>query len=226
MKLEGEDMSLTDIFLLGIKTIVCYFFLIFTLKVMGKREIGKVSTFDIVVFFVISELFSLSLNDLKGNLLHSIVPIVIIVILQIATAKISLKNSHFRKYMEGTSSFIIFNGKIDFKVMKKNRYNTDDLLFQLRAKNIESIDQVKFAILEQNGTLNIYQQECKLIDPFPFVQDGKLNNEVLTRNNISLEYLYELIFKEGYTNIDEIFLMYIFEDKVLIYPFEKPFEIE
>ena len=51
-------MSLSDIWQVTYKTIICYFFLIFILKVMGKREIGKVSTFDIVVFFVISELFS------------------------------------------------------------------------------------------------------------------------------------------------------------------------
>ena len=79
-------MSLSDIWQVTYKTIICYFFLIFILKVMGKREIGKVSTFDIVVFFVISELFSLSLNEPSGSIWHSIIPITIIVLLQLLTA--------------------------------------------------------------------------------------------------------------------------------------------
>ena len=69
------------------KTIVCYFFLLVVLKLMGKREIGKISTFDIVVFFVISELFSLSLNEPEHSILRSIIPVTIIVVLQIKSSK-------------------------------------------------------------------------------------------------------------------------------------------
>lgn len=220
-------MSFEDIIFLAVKTLICYFFLIITLKIMGKREIGKVSTFDIVVFFVISELFSLSLNDPKGNLLHSIIPILVIVILQLVTAKISIKNVKFRKYMEGEPTFIIFNGKIDFKSMKKNRYNTDDLLLQLRTKNIVSLKDVKFALLEQTGTLNVIKyQDCDFIDPFPFIQDGNVDYNVLKRNNMNLEDLYKYIFQEGYTTIEEIFLMFMKPNSAVIIPYEESYKVE
>jgi uncharacterized membrane protein YcaP (DUF421 family) len=220
-------MSFEDIIFLSIKTLACYFFLIFTLKLMGKREIGKVSTFDIVVFFVISELFSLSLNDPKGNLLHSLVPISIIVCLQIITAKIAIKNRKFRNFMEGEPTFLIYKGKVNFKAMKKNRYNSDDLLLQLRAQNIISLDDVKFAILEQNGSLIVFKKcDCEFDDPFPVVQEGKINNSVLKRANVSLEMVYKIIFNKGYSNKDEIFLMFLKEDDALLIPFEKEDEVD
>ena len=114
------------------KTIVCYFFLLVVLKLMGKREIGKISTFDIVVFFVISELFSLSLNEPEHSILRSIIPVTIIVVLQIATAFASLKFSKIRKGMEGESTYIIYKGKIIQEEMKRQRYTVEDLMMQLQ----------------------------------------------------------------------------------------------
>ena len=102
-------MTFVDILLLSGKTVICYIFLLAILKWMGKREIGKVSTFDLVVFFVVSELFSLSLNDPKSSILHSLIPIIIIVLFQLITAIVSLKNRKFRKFMEGTPSFLIID---------------------------------------------------------------------------------------------------------------------
>ena len=152
-------MSLSDIWQVTYKTIICYFFLIFILKVMGKREIGKVSTFDIVVFFVISELFSLSLNEPSGSIWHSIIPITIIVLLQLLTAFLSLKINKIRSIVEGKVTFIIYNGELNQKEMKKQRYNIDDLMTQLRAKEIQLPNEVAFAILEDTGALTIIKKK-------------------------------------------------------------------
>ena len=88
---------------------------------MGKREIGKISTFDVVVFFIISELFSLSLNEPFKSLWHSIVPISIIVILQILVAFMSLKSRKIRNIVEGKLTYIIYKGEIDQNIMKKQK---------------------------------------------------------------------------------------------------------
>jgi len=79
MKKKGENMTLLELGLLSLKTIGCYFFLIIILRVMGKREMSQVSTHDIVVFLIISELFSLSLNDSSNSILKSLLPVTIIV---------------------------------------------------------------------------------------------------------------------------------------------------
>ncbi|MDD7736131.1 MAG: DUF421 domain-containing protein [Bacilli bacterium] len=215
-------MSLEEIFHLSYKTLICYAFLIAILKIMGKREIGKLSTFDIVVFFVISELFSLSLNEPKASILHSLIPITIIVILQVITAFISLKNRKFRKSMEGSPTFIIYNGELNDKEMKKNRYNIDDLLLQLRMKDVQTPDEVQFAILENNGELNvILKEDNSLLDPLPVIEDGQVNFKTLKRLNMNKEDLYKIIFREGFTKFDDIFLLLLKENGVFLLPYEK-----
>lgn len=215
-------MSLEEIFHLSYKTLICYGFLILILKIMGKREIGKLSTFDIVVFFVISELFSLSLNEPKASILHSLIPISIIVILQILTAFISLKNRKFRKKMEGYPTFLIYNGEINITEMKKNRYNIDDLLLQLRMKDVQTPDEVQFAILENNGELNvIIKEDNLLLDPLPVIEDGEVNEKTLNRLNMTKEDLYKIIFQEGYTKFEEIFILILKENGVFLLPYEK-----
>ena len=124
-------MSWAEVGIIAYRTIFLYFFLLFILRIMGKREIGNLSSFDIVVFFVISELFSLSLNDLSNSILHSILPILIIVTLQIATAFLSLKSKKIREVAEGKQTYIIYKGKIDINAMKKERYSIDDLMSQI-----------------------------------------------------------------------------------------------
>lgn len=209
-------MTFEEILNISVKTLIFYFFLLFILKMMGKREIGKVSTFDIVVFFVISELFSLSLNDPNGSILHSIIPITIIVILQLLTAFLSLKIPAIRNVMEGKLTFIIYKGKINIKEMKKQRYNIDDLMSQLRLKEIQYPSEVEFAILEDNGVLNIIKKsDCTLKDPSPLISDGVVNKSVLKRLKMSKSRLIDLLNKDGFYNISDIFLCLMRDDNSL-----------
>ena len=94
------------------KTILFYILLIIFMRIMGKREIGELSIFDIIVFFIISELFSISINDPESSIFKSIIPIIVIVILQLITSKMCLKFSKFRDLIDGKPSLVIKDGKI------------------------------------------------------------------------------------------------------------------
>ena len=148
-------MNWAEYGIIAYRTVFLYFFLLFILRIMGKREIGNLSSFDIVVFFVISELFSLSLNDLSNSILHSILPILIIVTLQIITAFLSLKSKKIREVAEGKQRYIIYKGKIDINAMKKERYSIDDLMSQIYQKGYVSPREIDYAILEDTGKLLI-----------------------------------------------------------------------
>lgn len=206
-------MSTQDMLALVYKTLICYFFLILILKWMGKREIGKVSTFDIVVFFVISELFSLSMNDPSSSILHSLIPIILIVLLQLLTAFLSLKSDKIRSFVEGKITFIIYKGEINQKEMKKQRYNIDDLFSQLRAQNIELPSDVEFAILEDTGSLTIMKkEECQLADPEPLIKDGKWSDDVLKRLSLSKEEALKQIQEQSLLSLEEIFIAVLRKD--------------
>ena len=91
--------------------------------------------------------------------------------------------------------------------MKKQRYNIDDLMSQLRSKNIQLPSEVEYAILEDSGNLNIIKKEDCILDyPEPLISDGKIVKETLKKMNISPEILKIRLLNYGYTDEKEIFL--------------------
>jgi uncharacterized membrane protein YcaP (DUF421 family) len=215
-------MTLLDIGLISLKTIGCYFFLILILRIMGKREISQVSTHDIVVFLIISELFSLSLNDSSQSILKSIIPIGIIVIFQILTAFISLKSRKFRILMEGSPTFLIINGNININELKRQRYNIDDLMSQLHQNNIQSPLEVSFAFIEDNGTLCIIKKNEQIVkNPEVLIIDGEFNENYIKKYNIDISKIREILLKKGYQSEKEIFFGQELINDLYLVPFEK-----
>ena len=89
---------------------------------MGKREIGELSILDLVVFIMIAEMAVIGIEDTKDPLIHTIIPMVLLMIIQIVLAYISLKSQKFREFVDGKPTLIIENGKIDdadFELWKK-----------------------------------------------------------------------------------------------------------
>ena len=214
-------MDIISIFLLIGKTIFSYIFLMIILKIMGKRELSQISMFDVVIFLIMSELFSLALNDKESSLIQFIVPIIVIVILELVSAFLSLKSYRIRRFFEGEPTFLIYNGEIDYEAMKKNNYNISNLMIQLRNNNVQSPIEVSFAILEGNGNLNVIKKEEQIVYyPDPIIMDGKLNLIALKKMNLSEEDVLLLIAKNNYQNYDEIFFAQLLVDGIYIVPFK------
>lgn len=214
-------MDIISIFLLIGKTIFSYIFLMIILKIMGKRELSQISMFDVVIFLIMSELFSLALNDKESSLIQFIVPILVIVILELLSAFLSLKSYFIRRFFEGEPTFLIYNGEIDYVAMKKNNYNISNLMIQLRNNNVQSPIEVSFAILEGNGNLNIIKKEEQIVYyPDPIIMDGKLNLIALKKMNLSEEDVLLMIAKNNYHSYDEIFFAQLLVDGIYIVPFK------
>lgn len=215
-------MTFTEIFQIIYKTILCYFFILFCLKIMGKREIGEISAFDIVVFFIISELFSLSLNEPEHSILRSIIPVSIIVLLQLVTALISLYVPKFRSLMEGKKSYLIYKGVIQQNEMKRQRYTIEDLMAQLRMKEIQTPQYVEYAILENNGELTIIKKDnCIMLSPDPLIMDGKINKTALARITKDEVWLVEELKKLGFIDVSKLFLVLYLKNGLYVVPFKK-----
>lgn len=215
-------MTFTEIFQIIYKTILCYFFILFCLKIMGKRKIGEISAFDIVVFFIISELFSLSLNEPEHSILRSIIPVSIIVLLQLVTALISLYVPKFRSLMEGKKSYLIYKGVIQQNEMKRQRYTIEDMMAQLRMKEIQTPQDVEYAILENNGELTIIKKDnCIMLSPDPLIMDGKINKTALARITKDEVWLVEELKKLGFIDISKLFLVLYLKNGLYVVPFKK-----
>jgi len=143
------------------RTLFMYFFILMVMRLMGKREIGKLSVFDLVVSIMIADLAVIFIENGDQPVIQGILPIVTLMVTQIALSYLSLKNQTVRHLVDGKPAVLIEDGKIREKEMARNRYNLDDLMAQLREKNIDNIADVEFAILETSGKLSVFPKEEK-----------------------------------------------------------------
>ncbi|MCI9291801.1 MAG: DUF421 domain-containing protein [Erysipelotrichaceae bacterium] len=192
------------------KCVIIYFVIILALRVMGKREVGELSIFDIVIYLVMSELLAISISEPNENIMKSLISITTLALLQIVVSWILLKSKKSRDLFDGKCAVLIHNGHINQNVMRKERYNIDDLLSQLHEKGIATPDEVEFAILESNGSLSVLEKsKCKVKHPGPLISDGMINQHVLQDLKLDEHWLKETLQKEGIEDIKDVFLCMI-----------------
>ena len=192
-----------------IRTVFFYFFIFVIYRVMGKREVGQLSITDLIVSLLIAELTVISIENYDKSILYSLIPIVILVLLQCILAYISLKKPKFRIFLDGNPSVIIKNGKINYNEMLKQRYNLDDLLVQLRDKGYRSIEEIEYAILESSGTLSVFPYENgKSPLPLPIILDGDIQEDTLKHLKKDKKWVYNFLDKKNIVLEDVFFAFY------------------
>jgi len=189
---------------------------------MGKREIGKLSVFDLVVSIMMAEIAVFVIEDPDLALSRAILPIIILMITQIILSYITLKSKKIRELVEGKPTVLIANGKILDEEMRKQRYTVDDLLTQLRDKNINNIADVEFAILETSGKLSVFpkpehqpvsKKDLNLTGqgkdyyglPVPLIADGRVMSKNLKKIKKDERWLQQEMVKQGYPKIEDVY---------------------
>lgn len=195
---------MSDVLLIIIRTIILYIVVVVVFRLMGKREVGELSILDVVIFVLIAEVAALAIENVHSPFFESILPILILFLIQYLNSLIILKNKRLRDIIEGDPAIIVENGSIIETEMRKQRYNLDDLLQQLREAGVDSVTSVAYAFLEQSGKLSIYLKGEK---PFslPLVLDGYIDKRHLRLIGKDVTWLEQELFVAGYTNIAQIF---------------------
>lgn len=203
-----------EIFRILLRTFIGYFILVAMLKIMGKREIGQLSLFDLIIFLSIADIMVIGIENYELNYLYVILPIILVTFLQKIIAFLILKFTKLRKIFDGKESIIIYKGNININEMKKLCYNFDDLVLQLRQKDIKSIMEVEYAILENNGKLSVFKYDDNNVFPIPIVIAGKVEKEYLKLLGIDMKWIKNEVKKQNY-KLEEINCAY-YQDKKLI----------
>ena len=141
-----------------IRSLIVYFLIAFALRVMGKRQLGEMQPSELAVTILISNIATLPMEDTSIPFLSGIIPIVSLAAFEVIMSYCTLKNKTFRKIIIGSPVVIIKNGKIDQEKLKELRINADDLLTQLRCKEVFDISEVEFAAIETTGELSVYKK--------------------------------------------------------------------
>lgn len=144
-----------------IRTLILFTIVVVVMRIMGKRQIGELQPFELAVAIMISELAAVPMQNTGIPLINGIIPILTLLIAQLVLSFVSLKSVRARGLICGKPSILIENGKINEENLRKEMFTLNDLLEQLRIKDVPNIADVEFAILETNGQLSVIPKSQK-----------------------------------------------------------------
>lgn len=196
-----------------LKTVVLYVFIIIVYRIMGKKEVGKLSIVDLIVSILIAELAAISIEEAERSILMSFIPITVLVVIQVGLSFVSLKNFKVRKLIDGEPKVIIKAGKVNFKEMTRLRYTLDDLISQLREQEVKSIEEVDYAVLENNGKLSVFKT-CKDY-PLPIIVDGNIDYKVLKDMKKGENWIYKIL-EDNQLQLQDVFYAFYSKKKTFI----------
>lgn len=208
-----------------IRAVILYMLLIFSVRFMGKHQIGELQPSELAITILISNIATLPVEDTSLPLLTGIIPILTLASLDVIMSWLGIKSKRLRNITCGKPVVIISNGRIDQKKMKEIRFTVDDLTEALHSQNIFDISEVQFAVVETTGTVSVYQKyeyrnvtngdmklKSKSIDPPEIVIDeGVIVNDALERLNLSEDKLRSILEKEQ-LKVKDIFIMTLDSD--------------
>ena len=200
------------------RTVVLYLAVLLAVRIMGKREVGELSAFDLVVAIMIAELAAMSMERINMPLHEGLVPIFTLVGLEILLSYLSLKSHTIRGLVDGAPSIVIANGKIVEKELRKLRYNVSDLIGQLREKDVANIADVEYAVLETSGELSVVLKSSKRPVtpedlglptkyeglPVPLIFDGHIHYNNLRSLRLDQAWLLAEVRKQGLERIEDV----------------------
>ncbi|MFZ5647214.1 MAG: YetF domain-containing protein [Bacillota bacterium] len=201
-----------------VRTLVLFAVVVIGLRLMGKRQIGQLQPYELVIVIMLSALAAIPMENSGVPLISGLVPIVTLIVVHVTLSYITLKSDRARGVICGTPSVLIENGKIVEQEMKRLRYNINELLEQLRAQNMPNIADVEFAILETSGHLSVIPKSQKrpVVPedmnlptkyeglPVTLIIDGHVFQKNLAKINLSENWLRSELLKFNVSDPKEV----------------------
>lgn len=203
-----------------IRTLMLYFFVVLSMRLMGKKQIGQLQPFELVTTIMISELASLPMSDTKIPLISGIIAIATLLMLQCSISLLQLKSEFSRKLFCGEPSILIKDGKIDIDELKRQKFTINDLMEELRLNGYFNLGDIEYAILETSGQIsiipksdveNVKRSDLKIKSqqeslPVTLILDSKVNMQNLKLINKNLEWLKGQLRKNNIQSEKDVFL--------------------
>lgn len=201
-----------------IRSLALFFFVFLSIRLIGKRNISRVRPFNFISYIVLAIVATLmSLNLI--NLIPGFIVLLTWLVLPIALDYLSIKSKAIHQLINGKETVLIKHGKIMEENLIQIRMTGEDLLGELRSKNIFNLNDVEFAVMETNGEINAYLKSDKKpvsahdlgekvapqAEPQTIILDGNILNEPLFSLGLNQEWLKVELDKMGVT-LENVFL--------------------
>lgn len=144
-----------------IRSILLYIIVLIVMRLMGKREIGQLQPFELAISIMIADLASTPMADAGIPITNGIIPILALLVMHLIISIINIKSIKARQILCGKPSILIYRGKIDEKMLKKERFTVNELEERLRGNNVVNIADVEYAILETSGQVTVIEKPEK-----------------------------------------------------------------
>ena len=205
-----------------IRSIIIYLIVLLVFRLMGKRQLGQMQPFELVLTLIIADLATIPMAEVSVPVLHGVVPLLTLVVLHFILTLISRSSHFFSKIISGKPVIIVNPKGIDYKAMKKLNLSTDDIFEALRGAGYFNISQVQYAIMETNGKVSVMPKAeyAPLTNgdlktnadesflPIVLVSEGKMIKENVELANISQGEIENIINKNSKgTSVKDVLLL-------------------
>ena len=138
-----------------IRTVIIYLILTVIMRIMGKRQLGELDVGELVITIILSEIATNPITNPERSMLEAIVPIITLASLEILSSALILKVPFFKLILSSKPAVLVSRGVINFQMMKKVRISLEELVSQVRQNGIYDLNEVDYAILEENGKMSV-----------------------------------------------------------------------
>lgn len=171
---------MNEYLLILLRAFLIFIVLMIIIRLLGKREVGELSLFDLAVILIIADIAAMGVDE-KELFFPAILCLTLLLVLQKGFSFLLLKFAPLRGFVDGSPRVLIYKGEILFDNLKKEAYTIDDLLNQIHQEGLLDISEVNLAILETSGTLAVFSKKRYQEIYLPVIVSG-----VLDLDNIKL----------------------------------------
>ncbi|TXC92961.1 DUF421 domain-containing protein [Metabacillus litoralis] len=214
---------------LGIRVLVAFLTLLIVTRIIGRKEISQMTFFNFISAIALGSLGANVAVNSNLSLLNGILSIVGWGLITIVIGLVDIKSKKARVMIEGEPIIVIKNGQIMEQKLRQLRMDTEELISMVRKKNVFSLKDVDYAIMEVDGQLSVMKKEQKQsvtksdlnirsttpqIYPISttIISDGQIINENLSKVNLSEEWLNSQLQSFGITSSSEVFIAELQKD--------------
>lgn len=206
-----------------VRSILLVCFAVLAMRMMGKRQIGQLQPFELVISIMIADLASTPMESLDTPLWRGVTPLLTTVVLHQLLTFLSLKSQRLRAFFSGKPTVVIHDGQIDHQALEKLCFNLNDLLEELRAGGVLSPTEVGTAIMETSGKLSVFPKaahrpvtpdDLNLPTgyegiPLTLIMDGKLEQHNLSLCKHDEAWLDRQLLQLGFDKRRQVLLCYL-----------------
>ncbi len=197
--------------LIFIRTTIIFITLFTVMRLMGKRQIGEMQPYELVITLIISDLACIPMADSSIPLLYGVVSILAVYLLHQIVCLIDLQFSATKTVLSGSPSVVLNKSGVDLKELKKNNLDVSDLIENLRTEGYFSLDSVEYALYEAEGTFSAlpkanYEQKQNSL-PLVLIDEGKFDMRNLKHTNLNKSFFTDLLKQHGCKDEKQVLVM-------------------